>query len=323
MTLVLTKWKPSQLKENRLILVIGRRGSGKSTVLKNILYELWIRQTMKLLYPTLDIGDPTYESVESGVRSTRITKELLESKWNVAMEDRITIPFSVPVSICPTRETWNMLNSHLPPCFNYDSYKEKIVDDVSESCKKLTNLKKQRSALLVLDDCMFDTKIMNTRTMREIAMNGRNYGITMINCMQYCMDLPVSIRSQIDYVVVMAEKNRSNRERLYKYFFGVFHQFKEFEMVMEKTTANYGALVLDNTSADNTVPKSVFWYKGALEVPDFKLGNPVYYQLTEKCPRLPIRATPIKGESIHPSSTSTLLTNTSGKFDDVVFSKSQ
>ena len=77
----------------------------------------------------------------------------------------------------------------------------------------------------------------------------------------------------------------SNKVKLHRMFFGIFGQFDDFCRALEKCTQNYEVICLDNTQASNRLQDCVFYYKAALEVPDFKLCAQVFYKLCERYAR--------------------------------------
>ena len=58
----------------------------------------------------------------------------------------------------------------------------------------------KKKVFVILDDCMFDKKILTSKAARDIHMNGRHCGILFINLVQYAIDIPKPLRGQIDYV---------------------------------------------------------------------------------------------------------------------------
>lgn len=230
----ITRWDPSTIKRNRNILIIGRRGSGKSTILENLLFE---------------------------------------------QKDH----YDIVCGMCPTINSQKMMLRHMPPELIYpDGNSERDLCRMISVQKEQTARGRNRRSLIIWDDCMFDTKIIRSKIMRDLAMNGRQYNITFMNCMQYCLDMPPSIRSQIDYVIVMKENVKVNKEKLHKYFFGVFPSLADFSRTMDRVTENFGALVLDNTSPESQIDKCVYWYRGREEedIPAFKLCSPVVWALS-------------------------------------------
>ena len=99
---------------------------------------------------------------------------------------------------------------------------------------------------------------------------------------QYLMDLGPALRTQVDYCFALRENVISNRERLHKYFFGVFPRFEEFSRVLDACTANYECLVIDNTVQSNAISDCVFWYKASVDLPPFRLCAPVFWELEQR-----------------------------------------
>ena len=75
------------------------------------------------------------------------------------------------------------------------------------------------------------------------------------------------VRSQCDYVMALKENILSNKQRLWRYFFGMFETYDEFARVFDARTQNYECLVLDNTSPSTDFRDNVFWHKAELKLP--------------------------------------------------------
>ena len=81
------------------------------------------------------------------------------------------------------------------------------------------------------------------------------------------------MRSQIDYCFALKENVVSNRIRLWKYFFGGFEHFDDFQRVFNECTNNNECLVIDNTVKSNELSDMIFWYKADVAVSPYKLGD--------------------------------------------------
>jgi ABC-type dipeptide/oligopeptide/nickel transport system ATPase component len=219
-----------EMKPKRIILIVGKRGTGKSTLLKDILYHVRKR-------------------VDTGF------------------------------AMSPTQDTIRMFEDCMPKSHIYNEYSLETVRNMINSLESLQEQGKNREVCLAIDDCMFDKGIMKTREMREIHMNGRHLGLWFINSVQYLMDLGPDLRSQIDYIFALKENVISNRQKLHKYFFGIFEKYEEFSLVMDKCTNNHECLVLDNTQPNNKIEESIFYYKADNTIGRFKLGKTIYYKL--------------------------------------------
>ena len=228
--LKIKKFPIDHMKSHKVILIIGRRGTGKSTLLKDILYHM---------RKDIDIG----------------------------------------FAMTPTLDTQEMFEECFPKSHIYNDYSLEAIQNILKSTKALKRAGKKRSTLVGLDDCMFDKSIMKSKEMREIHMNGRHFCLCFINCMQYVMDMGPDLRSQVDYVFVLKENIINNRQKIHKYFFGMFNKYEEFSMVMDKCTNNYECLVLDNTHPENKVEEAIFYYKANPNIGRFRIGRSIFFKL--------------------------------------------
>lgn len=180
---------------------------------------------------------------------------------------------SYAVVICPTIEASNTYAQHIPEAFIYKNWKPSIVDNVMAAQQKLDSEElEQCPCLLVFDDCLFDPKFAKHISTRNLYMNGRHANITVICAGQYMMDLPPAIRTNTDFVFVLADNNRVNREKVYRNFGGVFPAFKAFDEVMRQCTGDFNCLVLDNKTASNNIEECVAYYKATLNL-RYKVGS--------------------------------------------------
>jgi hypothetical protein len=69
--------------------------------------------------------------------------------------------------------------------------------------------------------------------MRQAMMNGRHRRLFLINAVQYLCDLSPDLRTNVDVVFCLKENILSNKERLWKHFFGVIPDFQTFCQTMD------------------------------------------------------------------------------------------
>ena len=229
-TLRLTKFPMSEMKRDKIILVVGRRGTGKSTLVKDILFH-------------------NRKKLDTGFMMT------------------------------PTYDTQEEFRDCFPDSHIYNEYSIETVKNIIQTAESLKQQGKERHLLLVADDCMYEKRIMKSTEMRNIHMNGRHLNVMFVNSVQYLMDIGPDLRGQIDYVFCLREATRSTREKLHKYFFGIFDKFSEFGMVMDRCTNNREALVLDNTQTTNKIEDCVYFYKANPNIGKFRIGRSIYYKL--------------------------------------------
>lgn len=222
------------IKHNTIILLVGKRGTGKSTLLADLCYHM-----------------------------------------------RDKVDFAIGMS--PTEDTNQALAQFVPKSCIYGEYDEDRIIRVMDMQRDMWRAGRGYSCLLILDDCCYDKKILRSKVIREIFMNGRHRHMTLMLSAQYVMDLPPDLRTQVDYVFVLRENVRQNRERLYKQFFGFFNNYADFAKTMDSCTENYECMVCDNkTSKGNSISESVCWYKASLDLPPFRVGKPFVWNMHRK-----------------------------------------
>ncbi len=232
MSISLSKFDPKNIEKRRsegagppTCVFIGKRGTGKSTLVADILY--YVRK------------------INAGV------------------------------VISATEDGNAYYSNFIPEILIHSEYKPEIIQQVINRQKKVINGKNktaENDVFVLLDDCMYDKRMIRDTNIRGIFMNGRHWRITFMLTMQYCMDLPPDLRANIDYVFILRENIIQNQEKIYKNFFGIFPQFSIFQDVLNTCTEGYDCLVLDNTSKSNNIQDCVFWYRAK---PDrqFRIGS--------------------------------------------------
>ena len=232
MRLRVKRFDPSSLKPHRIIIIVGKRGTGKSVMQRDLLYHLADR---------VDFG----------------------------------------LAMTPTEESQNTFRQHMPDSWIYSSFSTQKLDSMLNMQRELVKTKRQRSLFIVLDDCMYDKKILKGVGIRDLFMNGRHLSVTLCNAVQYVMDMGPDLRTQVDYVFALRENIISNKTKLWKYFFGMFDKYEDFARVMDKCTDNHGAIVMDNTTGSNNIEDCIFWYKAQYTLPEFKMGKEIYWKLSQ------------------------------------------
>lgn len=116
-------------------------------------------------------------------------------------------------------------------------------------------------AFLILDDCLYDNSWIKDKNVRSLFMNGRHWKIMFMITMQYPLGIPPNLRTNIDYVFILRENNMQNRRRIYENYAGMFPSFDCFCQCMDQCTENYECLVIQVNASSNKLEDQVFWYK--------------------------------------------------------------
>lgn len=187
----------------------------------------------------------------------------------------------LPCIMCPTLPTREMMAQHVPPSLIHSSYDYDVANTFFKLAETMRAKSKKRHLALVIDDCVYDKKIMQTETQRALHLNGRHLNTSLFVTTQYCMTAPAIIRGNIDYVVALKEPNRNIRKKLYEYFFGIFPTYKMFENVFNRLTSNYGCVIFDRTQSSNTINDCIKYYRAQYPVPPYKIGKHIYFKFDQ------------------------------------------
>lgn len=179
----------------------------------------------------------------------------------------------------------------VPKLFIHNEYNTTIIENILKRQKAvIKQYNKQveqfkRSSMdprcfVILDDCLYDDSWARDKMMRLLFMNGRHWKVMLVITMQYPLGVPPNLRTNVDYVFILREPYKSNRERIWKNYAGMFPTFESFEQVMDQTTENYECLVVDNNCKSNKLMESIYWYKAESHGP-FRLGSKEFWELSK------------------------------------------
>jgi hypothetical protein len=224
MNIQIKKFDPTTIDPCRICVFIGRRNTGKSCLVTDILYH-------QRKIPMGVVMSGTEESNEH--YKDYVPDSFIYGQFEPNVVEKIIT--------------------------HQQGVIKKLKPEEKEDFKNPNN-----SVFMLLDDCMFDNKWTRDKNMRCVFMNGRHYRIFFMLTLQYCMDLPPALRGQIDYVFILRDNIIENKMKLYKHFFGVFPTFDSFNEVLTQCTENYECLVLNNRSTSNKIEDVVFWYKAKI-----------------------------------------------------------
>ncbi len=222
MKLELRKFDPSKIKSDSVVVFIGKRNTGKSYCMKDILsYNRDI--------PVGVVVSPTERA--NGYFEKFIPKMLIYDE----LEEKIVSKFL-------TRQIT-------------------ITKDRKKELEKHGSSTIDPRAFLILGDCMYNKAVTKDKNIRCIFMNGRHYKIFLLITMQHGLGLPPDLRSNIDYVFIFRNNIVKEREKIYNHYAGMFPTFDVFNQVMNQCTENFECLVIDNKIQSNNINDNVYWYK--------------------------------------------------------------
>lgn len=237
LNLKLKKFDMSRIKHDKVVVLIGKRETGKSFLVKDL---LWHNQS-------LPCG-----TVISGTEGANqfygklVPQMFIHEEYN-------------PMIIANVLKRQKLVA-------------RKISKDLQE---RGTTVVDPRN-FLILDDCLYDQTWIRDKNVRYLFMNGRHVHTMFIITMQYAMGIPPNLRTNIDYVFILRENIINNRRKLYDQYAGMFPDFDSFCQVMNQCTENFECLVIDNNAKSNKLEDQVFWYKAAPHN-DFRICSPEFW----------------------------------------------
>jgi len=234
------EFKPNENK-GPVIVLIGRRDTGKSFLLRDLLYY----------HTDIPIGTViSGTEAGNGFYSSHVPKLFIHDEYNTGIIENI---------LKRQKTVLKQMNKE------YAAYKRSNIDP---------------RAFVILDDCLFDNSWTKDKMMRLLFMNGRHWKIMLIITMQYPLGIPPNLRTNIDYVFILREPYIANRKRIYENYAGMFPTFESFCQVMDQCTENYECLVINNNAKSNKLYDQVFWYK-AENHQNFRLGSKEFWELSK------------------------------------------
>jgi hypothetical protein len=247
MTLELRKFDMRSItfdpKENKgpVIVLIGRRDTGKTFLVKDLLY----------FHQDIPIGTViSGTEAGNGFYGKLVPKLFIHEEYNSVLIENV---------LRRQRAVMKQCNHEM------EVYKKVSIDP---------------RTFVILDDCLYDNTWARDKLMRALFMNGRHWKVMLIITMQYPLGIPPNLRTNIDYVFILRENYLANRKKIWENFASMFPTLESFCSVMDQTTENYGALVLNNNAKSNKITDQIFWYK-AEDRPDYRLGAKEFWELSK------------------------------------------
>ena len=224
-----------------VIVLIGRRDTGKSFLVRDLLYY----------HQDIPIGTViSGTEAGNGFYGKLVPKLFIHGEYNTVIIEKIL-------------------------------KRQKIVlKEIKKEIAAYKRSNIDARTFVILDDCLYDNSWAREKLMRLLFMNGRHWKIMLVITMQYPLGVPPNLRTNIDYTFILREPYINNRKRIYENYAGMFPTFESFCQVMDQCTENYECLVIANNAKSNKLEDQIFWYK-ANSHHDFKLGSKEFWDLSK------------------------------------------
>lgn len=222
MQLRLRRFDISSIEDDKVVVLIGKRDTGKSFLVRDLLYHHRDIPVGTVISPT-ESANKFYSNI-------------------------------VPSMFIHDEYTQPTLN-------NVVKRQKLIVKRIEDTVRSVGSCDIDPRSFLILDDCLYDSSWIKDPNIRLLFMNGRHYKMMFVITMQYPLGIPPNLRTNIDYVFILRENITGNRKRIYENYAGMFPSFDIFCQVMDQCTENYECLVIHTNAKSNKLEDQVFWYK--------------------------------------------------------------
>ena len=225
-----------------VIVLIGRRDTGKSYLVRDLLYY----------HQDIPIGTVISGTEEgNGFYGKLVPKLFIHNEYNTAIIENIL------------------------------KRQKQVLKQINRELKQFNKTSIDPRTFVILDDCLYDNSWSRDKLMRCLFMNGRHWKVMLVITMQFALGVPPALRTNIDYIFILRDPYLSNRRRIYENYAGMFATFEAFCQVMDQCTENYECLVINNNAKSNKLQDQIFWYK-ADGHGDFKLGSREFWELSKQ-----------------------------------------
>lgn len=241
MNVSLRKFDMKKIPQDAVAVFIGRRRTGKSTLVRDLLFH----------HQDMPLG-----TVISGTEESN------------SFYGKMIPPLFIHGEFAP------IILANF--CKRQKLIMSKIMGEKAQFGENFKSRYDPRS-FMILDDCMYDDSWTHDKNIRYLFMNGRWLKVFFLITMQYPLGIQPALRTNVDFVFILREPYLTNRKRIFDNYGSAFPSFEFFCQVMDQCTQNYECLVIDNTAQSNKLEDCIFWYKADMHG-DFRIGAPEFWQ---------------------------------------------
>ena len=232
------KFDMKMIPQDAVCVFIGRRRTGKSTLVRDLLFQ---HQTMP------------FGTVISGTEeSNNFYKQLIPPLF-------IHGEYS-PVIIA-----------------NFCKRQKLLIQRINKDVEMNGSSRIDPRSFLIMDDCLYDDSWLHDRNIRYLFLNGRHLKVFFLITMQYPLGIPPMLRTNVDFAFILREPSPQNRKRIFDNFGSAFPSFEFFCQVMDQCTQNYECLIVNNNCLSNKLDDIIFWYKAEMHG-DFRIGSSEFWK---------------------------------------------
>ena len=240
-TFTIQKFNLDRILPDAVVFCIGKRRSGKSWLIRDLMYTLSQRQMpYGTIYSGTEHCGPFFKNF---FPKLFIKKDFTDDDIGVILDKQ-----------------------------------SKKVNNVAKQYNLDNGKCIQNNMLLCMDDMMSDEDIWRySKNFKRIFMEGRHYNILFLMSLQYVLGVPPGFRENIDYVFLFASDG-NNLKKLYENYAGAIPSFAMFKDIFKLCTTQHSCMVIDRTVTSDRLDEKVFSYR-ARDPGKFKFGSPAFWKI--------------------------------------------
>lgn len=237
---VLRQFNPDkQLKADRLVLILGKKGTGKSTVMGHLMHALRYKIPKAVVWSATEGANNFWEK--------RIPRKYIMTDFKEEVFKAIV-----------------------------DAQMRSFVNAKARLGRDPTPA--EVGLAIVFDDMGWCKAFRNSPTFDQLTRNQRHYNIMTFVAMQYAKDVPPCIRGNADYLFAL-QCNIGSQLKLLQKDYSCVDDYGLFLRIMRRFTNDRGCLVQDNTVATTDPQKQLFHFKADYHLAEkrpWKFGSRVF-----------------------------------------------
>lgn len=229
------KWDISTVPDNAVVTIIGKRRSGKSKLIIDIMYQ---KQNSIPFWRVMSETETLNHDFEGIVPPQFISNEL-----DPAEIERL--------------------------CLRQETIKNLKFQAGNMNMPELTKgLPKNHNLGLVVDDCFSNPNVWKDKRVNKLFVNGRHFDMLLLYGMQNPKGVLPGQRANSDYVVFFREGNPSQRKKIFSEYCesieAIFPNYKRFSQIFAEITRGFKCMVIDMNNITNKPEESVMYYEANL-----------------------------------------------------------
>lgn len=230
-----------QLKGDSQVTLLARKGAGKTTFLHNLLYDIRDREDF-IMVVAITVNE------------------------DVAMELQRSLPSSVIHLVNPAGDLKAELTRIIEPLMKQGRKLRAAEQDAELARDRAKRLKQyplpdllpRRCILVVADDLLRDSTVMNSGACKDMFFSGRHANISCWNLVQEVKNIDKALRKNMDFTMLFNTPSAETIKDTYESMPLGVKSLTEMRELMEEYTQDRGVLVFNGATGGVQTDRGVY-----------------------------------------------------------------